>query len=248
MSEQTNWRKHLPVHPAAELFPMMPESELRELGEDIKKNGLLSPIAIYDGRLVDGRNRLDAIELVGMKFEFERARRPGGGSEIIQISSDDFIVQAMHSVLQLCGNISEDTCDPYDFAISANLQRRHLGQEQKRELIAKLLKAKPEQSNRQIAKQVGAHHAKVADVRAEAEATGLIYPVEKTVGADGRARPAKPKAKPRAKPSYVPSLIDDAMALIAEMSPMTLQEFDRRYRKKYSNIQAEDRNGMAAVR
>jgi hypothetical protein len=29
-----SWRAVLPVHPAADLFPMMSESELRELGED----------------------------------------------------------------------------------------------------------------------------------------------------------------------------------------------------------------------
>src|SRR5215813_9299133 len=42
---QSTWRDHLPVHPAADLFPLMSEPELRELGEDIKKNGgLISPI------------------------------------------------------------------------------------------------------------------------------------------------------------------------------------------------------------
>jgi hypothetical protein len=40
------WRDHLPVHPAADLFPLMSESELRELGEDIKANGLFSIIKI----------------------------------------------------------------------------------------------------------------------------------------------------------------------------------------------------------
>jgi ParB-like chromosome segregation protein Spo0J len=71
------WRAILPVHPATELFSMMSESELRELGEDIKANGLKSPIIIWSpeakGRtrprlhlLLDGRNRLDAMELVGL--------------------------------------------------------------------------------------------------------------------------------------------------------------------------------------
>jgi hypothetical protein len=35
--------------------------------------------------------------------------------------------------------------------MSANIHRRHLTIEQKRELIGKLLKAQPKQSNRQIA-------------------------------------------------------------------------------------------------
>lgn len=65
-----SWRDHLRVHPAANLFPPMSESELRELGEDIKKNGLLEPPVFYrDPELgiyvLDGRNRLDACELIG---------------------------------------------------------------------------------------------------------------------------------------------------------------------------------------
>jgi len=73
-----SWRDVLPVHPAAELFPMMSEAELRELGEDIKKNGLKSPVVLWRDRstdadepfrwfLIDGRNRLDAMEFVGVK-------------------------------------------------------------------------------------------------------------------------------------------------------------------------------------
>ena len=51
-----SWRDVLPVHPAAEMFPMMNETELRELGEDIKATGLRLPIAITgDGKLLDGR-------------------------------------------------------------------------------------------------------------------------------------------------------------------------------------------------
>src|SRR5262249_11773245 len=34
------WRDVYKVHPAADLFPMQPEDELRKLGEDIKANGL----------------------------------------------------------------------------------------------------------------------------------------------------------------------------------------------------------------
>jgi hypothetical protein len=66
-----SWRDVLPIHPAAELFPPMSSDELRELGADIvKKNGLVAPIALWRRnpneplQLLDGRNRLDAIELV----------------------------------------------------------------------------------------------------------------------------------------------------------------------------------------
>jgi hypothetical protein len=62
----------LPVHPAADLFPMLGRDELLELGEDIKKNGLRCPIVIWSRDkygteyLLDGRNRLEAMELAGL--------------------------------------------------------------------------------------------------------------------------------------------------------------------------------------
>jgi hypothetical protein len=46
-SKPKSWRDVLPIHPAAELFPLMSKDELHELGEDIKKNGLEQSIAIY---------------------------------------------------------------------------------------------------------------------------------------------------------------------------------------------------------
>jgi len=41
------WRDVLQIHPAAELFPLMTPDELHALGEDIKKNGLTSPIVLW---------------------------------------------------------------------------------------------------------------------------------------------------------------------------------------------------------
>src|SRR5260370_4226934 len=47
----------LEFHPLAEFFPLMTEDELAELAADIKKNGLLEPITLYQNRIIDGRNR-----------------------------------------------------------------------------------------------------------------------------------------------------------------------------------------------
>jgi len=76
----SSWRDVLPIHPAAELFPRLSPDELKTLGEDIKANGLQVPIVVrveklgdeWIYQLLDGRNRLDAIELVG----FGRAEIP----------------------------------------------------------------------------------------------------------------------------------------------------------------------------
>lgn len=55
------------VHPAAAVFPMLPDDELEVLAEDIKANGLLHPIVrTPDGLLLDGRNRLEACTRAGV--------------------------------------------------------------------------------------------------------------------------------------------------------------------------------------
>ena len=117
MSEQKkSWRDVYKVHPAADIFPMLPEEELRKLGEDIKEHGLREPITLYradddtDAKaicLVDGRNRLAAMELVGLI---------------------NTVVRYIHS-------------DPEAYIISKNIRRRHLTKEQQADLIVKVMKA-----------------------------------------------------------------------------------------------------------
>jgi ParB-like chromosome segregation protein Spo0J len=55
------------VHPAAELFPMMNDTELSELAEDIRANGQNEACVWYQGQLLDGRNRWRACQLLGIK-------------------------------------------------------------------------------------------------------------------------------------------------------------------------------------
>lgn len=81
-------------------------------------------------------------------------------------------------------------------ARSLNLARRQLTQEQKRGLISDQLLETPSRSNRWIAKQLGVHHATVGAVRGELQTTGQIDQLEKTLGADGRIRPAHKAMKP----------------------------------------------------
>jgi hypothetical protein len=47
-------------HPLADLFPMMTDEELDELGEDMLKHGQREPIWLYEGKILDGRNRYRA--------------------------------------------------------------------------------------------------------------------------------------------------------------------------------------------
>ena len=97
--------------------------------------------------------------------------------------------------------------------ISKNIHRRHLNQEQKRELLAKLLKVDPSKSNRQVAKAAGVDHKTVAAVRAEVEGRGEIPHVETITDTQGREQPVKKcstgKDGKRRKVPTKPELEDD---------------------------------------
>ena len=71
-----SWRDVMPIHPAADLFPLMTAEEFEAFVEDIRKNGLRPPYGDVVHRhgdrqsgcvLLDGRNRLDAAEAVGQR-------------------------------------------------------------------------------------------------------------------------------------------------------------------------------------
>jgi len=60
------------IHPIADIFPRMPESELAALAEDIGDNGLLEAIWLYEGKILDGRHRYRACEISGVEPEFRQ--------------------------------------------------------------------------------------------------------------------------------------------------------------------------------
>jgi ParB-like chromosome segregation protein Spo0J len=53
-------------HRFADIFPMLPDDELKELAENIKVRGLQEPIVLYDGQILDGRNRYAACKIAAV--------------------------------------------------------------------------------------------------------------------------------------------------------------------------------------
>ena len=186
MSKQPSWRDELPVHEAAEMFPLLSETDpaaLKELGEDIKKHGLTSPIVLWsDGKspaqLLDGRNRLDAIEIA--------IGRPVIIGPPSLTAGKDFL--ASNKVITL-----DRSVDPYAYVISANIRRRHLKPEEKRKLIGDALKAMPESSDRQVGNLLMADHKTVGRVRKEKQRRGEVPHVDAIIDTRGRRQPTKKK-------------------------------------------------------
>jgi ParB-like chromosome segregation protein Spo0J len=151
-------------HPKCALFPIMSGAEQRALADDIKKNGLRSPIVLDkndESVIVEGRNRFLACERVNVEPQFVRC-------------PDD---------------------DPTAVIISANIHRRHLTAEQRRDLLIEVLKAQPEKSNVQIAKQTGVSDKTVAAARKKGEDVRSIPNVAERTDSKGRKQPARKRGR-----------------------------------------------------
>ena len=51
---------HLEFHPVSEIFPLMQGEQYDQLIQDIRDHGLLEPIWLHEGQIIDGRNRYRA--------------------------------------------------------------------------------------------------------------------------------------------------------------------------------------------
>jgi hypothetical protein len=76
-------------HPACLLFPRLPKDELKSLAADIKLKGLLHGVVRYQGRVLDGRNRLTACKMAKVKPWF--VEWDGNGSPTEWIISENLI-------------------------------------------------------------------------------------------------------------------------------------------------------------
>jgi hypothetical protein len=109
------------VHPAAAIFPMLPEDELKQMAKSITAFGLREKIGVMTDEeqldrvlVLDGRNRLEALRLVGVK--------------------DDVIVSEFTQVVDL----SAYRATPEEYVLMANIERRNLTGGQRRALAGKL--------------------------------------------------------------------------------------------------------------
>ena len=59
----------LNTHPIADIWPMMSDDDLQGLSNDIKHQGLLTPVWLYEDKILDGRNRAKACQMAGVKVE-----------------------------------------------------------------------------------------------------------------------------------------------------------------------------------
>jgi hypothetical protein len=127
----------LEYHELANEYPAIEGAEFDNLVEDIGRKGILEPITLHEGKILDGRNRYSAAKAAGHNF-----------------TERDF--------KELPASL-----DPEEFVSSKNAHRRNLNGKQKRALIAKKISRHPTFSDRAIAKLACCDHKTVGDVRKE---------------------------------------------------------------------------------
>ena len=168
---------------------MMSDEELDALAGDILVNGLRESIKIRGDLLLDGRNRLEAAERVGVEIG-------RGGRDIEHLPA----------------------VDPVRFIISANINRRHLTKAQRADLIVAIYKAAAEEANRQNKPRKDCEvsrggRGKVDEFKAAVVESGKAEKISKRTmeSALARADGKKPKLKPtRLKPTLEKHLGLDA--------------------------------------
>jgi hypothetical protein len=124
------------AHPLANTFPMIEGNQFEELKADIKTHGILEPIRLFQGMILDGRNRYKAAKECGHSF-----------------SPADF--------RQWEGTIAEAEA----WVISTNFHRRQLTNTQKQQVIQDMIKKYPSLGDREIARQLGVAHSTVGSAR-----------------------------------------------------------------------------------
>src|SRR5690349_3651612 len=62
--------EQIAFHEIANIFPLLQGEELASLVEDIRENGLIEPIWLYEDKILDGRNRYTACCEAGVEPTF----------------------------------------------------------------------------------------------------------------------------------------------------------------------------------
>jgi hypothetical protein len=99
-------------HPIAAIFPMIGDGAFEKLKSDIALNGIKESGLLFQGKILDGRNRYKAACQLGIEMSWQEVEN----SEPEEIA----------------------TFDPLAYVLSQNLHRRHLKQSQRAMIAAKM--------------------------------------------------------------------------------------------------------------
>jgi hypothetical protein len=108
-----DWRKYCKPenwHEDSNLLPLMDSAALAVLAEDIAEHGVQQPIVLFQGKVLDGRNRVRAC-----------------AAKQISLTAKHFV------------QFHQNGSSPRQFVLTQNLHRRHLTIDQRAALAAELV-------------------------------------------------------------------------------------------------------------
>jgi len=153
-------------HPIADVWPMMDEAKLAELADDIRKNGQLVPVWLYEGKILDGRNRWAACKIAGV--EPKTKEYTGDEPTAFAVSLND---RRRHMNKGSLAAVAAEL-EPF-FAADAKRRQRDSGGDKKSEIARSVMEKIPEPiekkptppARQEAAKSVGVNDRYVSDAK-----------------------------------------------------------------------------------
>jgi N6-adenosine-specific RNA methylase IME4 len=240
----------LPFHRFANIFPLIEGEELRDLAEDIRVQGVLKPIDILEGAVLDGRNRYNALQLL---LESGAPRGAGWGAyEGQPLAEEDFDVAA--GLPWFKKFIPAEQGDPLDYVWSLNFRRRQLTASQRAACAAEFEGFKqgrpravaPEDkaANLPVFDEPGAPAASLGP-KTQAERAAMAGVSERVVRDADKVHERSPELHEAVKAGEVTA--DVAAALVEKPAPEVKQLLDALPRDETGKLTAEAKKELRAV-
>jgi ParB-like chromosome segregation protein Spo0J len=204
-------------HPFANRFPLMTQAESNDHVADIKTRGLLDPIVLFEGMILDGRNRYRSCAAAGIEPRFEEF---SGDRE----AAIGYVISKNLRRRELTASQKAAIALDFekDFADLAKRRQREAGGDKSQEALEALLPQAPrgreKQSRDRAAEAMGVGSRYVSDAKkiekASPETLEKVRRGEKSIG-QAKKDLGLTKPKPESTPS--PEEPDDEGVTLADI-------------------------------
>jgi ParB-like chromosome segregation protein Spo0J len=143
-------------HPIADVWPMMDGAKLAELADDISKNGQLVPVWLYEGKILDGRNRWAACKIAGV--EPKTKEYTGDEPTAFAVSLND---RRRHMNKGSLAAVAAEL-EPF---FAADAKRRQIRKPKAASVVEKIPQQTPSKAREEAAKSVGVNDRYVSDAK-----------------------------------------------------------------------------------
>ena len=186
-------------HEISSYLPLLEGEEFDALVEDIRQFGQIEPVVLFEGKIIDGRNRYRVCKQLGIELKV----REWNPSEFTGMT-------------------------PLQFVISENIMRRHLNVAQRDEIGLLLLEEEEKLAEERI-KQMNIEKLKLAELKKERNneiAENQIRVVEEKIEELSKGRSARIVA-PKVKVGASSLIQAKKIKQIAEKEPIIAEEWEK---------------------